>query len=229
MIRAPAPSPSYGHSKGLATDRVWGLRQGAVDTVKPVTADLLVQKAHATLAARQCVGRKFPDRALPTSPTTCWSHWTGAVARHGFAGEEPTRIANGWGSPAHGRRAYLVAREEMREVLTYPGQLTRVPGAKSWVKGLANVRGSLLPIIDLRQYLGSGATPLTRNTRLLVVNHRDVPAGLMVDEVLGFRRFTDGEFGSNAPPTIVRCERYIAGAFRRGAEAWPVLSLRLPR
>jgi twitching motility protein PilI len=122
---------------------------------------------------------------------------------------------------------YLVAREEMREVLNYPGQLTRVPGAKSWVKGLANVRGALLPVIDLRQYLGSGPTPLTRNTRLLVVNHRDVPAGLMVDEVLGFRRFIDGEFGSNAPPTIVRCERYIAGAFRRGAEAWPVLSLRL--
>ena len=123
--------------------------------------------------------------------------------------------------------AYLVAREEMREVLNYPAQLTRVPGAKSWVKGLANVRGALLPVIDLRQYLGSGATPLTRNTRLLVVNHRDVPAGLMVDEVLGFRRFIDGEFSGNAPPTIVRCEKFVAGAFRRDAEAWPVLSLRL--
>jgi twitching motility protein PilI len=123
--------------------------------------------------------------------------------------------------------AYLVAREETREVLPYPGQLTRVPGAKNWVKGLANVRGDLLPIIDLRGYLGSGATPLTRNTRVLVVNHRDVPAGLMVDEVLGFRRFTDGEFSTDAPPTIVRCERYVAGAFRRATEAWPVLSLRL--
>jgi twitching motility protein PilI len=123
--------------------------------------------------------------------------------------------------------AYLVAREETREVLPYPTQLTRVPGAKGWIKGLANVRGALLPIIDLRGYLGSGATPLTRNTRVLVVNHRDVPAGLMVDEVLGFRRFTDREFSADAPPTIVRCERYVAGAFRRGTDAWPVLSLRL--
>ena len=121
---------------------------------------------------------------------------------------------------------YLVAREETREVLPCPSQLTRVPGAKSWVKGLANVRGALLPIIDLRAFLGSGATPLTRNTRVLVVNHRDVPAGLLVDEVLGFRRFTDGEFGADAPPTIVRCERFVAGAFRRGNETWPVLSLR---
>lgn len=123
--------------------------------------------------------------------------------------------------------SYLVAREEMREVLPYPSQLTRVPGARSWIRGLANVRGSLLPIIDLRQFLGSGATPLTRNTRILVVNHREVPAGLLVDEVLGFRRFADGEFSGNAPPTLVRCERFMAGAFRRGAETWPVLSLRL--
>ncbi len=122
--------------------------------------------------------------------------------------------------------SFLVAREETREVLPYPAQLTRVPGAKPWVKGLANLRGSLLPVIDLRQFLGSGVTPLTRNTRLLVVNHRDVPAGLMVDEVLGFRRFIDAEFSGDAPPTIVRCERFVAGAFRRGDEAWPVLSLR---
>jgi twitching motility two-component system response regulator PilH len=39
-------------SKGLETDRVWGLRQGAVDyMVKPVSPELLVRKAQATLAA----------------------------------------------------------------------------------------------------------------------------------------------------------------------------------
>jgi twitching motility protein PilI len=122
---------------------------------------------------------------------------------------------------------YLVAREETREVLSVPSQITRVPGAKPWIRGLSNVHGVLLPIIDLRQYLGSGQTPHTRNTRVLVVNHREVPAGLLVDEVLGFRRFADSEFSGAAPPTIVRCETYLAGAFRRGLEQWPVLSLRL--
>lgn len=121
---------------------------------------------------------------------------------------------------------YLVAREETREILGLPATLTRVPGAKTWVKGLGNVRGQLLPVIDLRQFLGSGATPVSRNTRIVVVNHRDVPAGLMVDEVLGFRRFAEDEFTGDVPPTIVRCERYLAGAFQRGSEQWPVLSLR---
>ena len=121
---------------------------------------------------------------------------------------------------------YLVAREETREVLAVPASLTRVPGAKPWLKGLANVRGQLLPVLDLRQFLGSGVTQSTRNTRVLMVNHREMPVGLMVDEVLGFRRFQESEFSGDAPPTVVRCERYLAGAFRRGVELWPVLSLR---
>ncbi len=121
---------------------------------------------------------------------------------------------------------YLVARDETREVLSLPAALTRVPGAKPWLKGLSNVRGQLLPVLDVRQFLGSGVTQPSRNTRVLVVNHREIPAGLMVDEVIGFRRFAESEFSGDAPPTIVRCERYLAGAFRRGAEQWPVLSLR---
>jgi twitching motility protein PilI len=121
---------------------------------------------------------------------------------------------------------YLVAREETREVLGIPASMTRVPGAKNWIKGLANVRGQLLPIIDLRLFLGSGMTPTTRNTRIVVVNHREIPAGLIVDEVLGFRRFAESEFSGDAPPTVARCERYLAGAFKRGTEQWPVLNLR---
>ncbi|MCZ8129806.1 MAG: chemotaxis protein CheW [Steroidobacteraceae bacterium] len=126
-----------------------------------------------------------------------------------------------------GAETFLVAREETREIMALPSFLTRVPGARPWIRGLANVRGQLLPIIDLRQYLGSGATSTGRNVRVLVVNHRDIPAGLLVDEVLGFRRFTDPEFQPEPPPTLVRCERYLAGAFRRSHDSWPVLSLKL--
>jgi twitching motility protein PilI len=126
-----------------------------------------------------------------------------------------------------GGDTFLVARDETREIMSVPAAVTRVPGAKAWIRGLMNVRGQLLPVIDLRQYLGSGVTPSARNARIIVANHRDIPAGLLVDEVLGFRRFVDSEFTSEPPPTLIRSERYLAGAFRRGSETWPVLSLRL--
>jgi len=139
-----------------------------------------------------------------------------------------TAAAHEWVGVAFrmGGETFLVAREETREVLGYPAAVTRIPGAKSWVRGLANVRGQLLPMLDLRQFLGSGATTPQRNTRIVVVNHREIPAGLMVDEVLGFRRFAESEFNPEPPPTVIRCDNYLAGAFRRGGEVWPVLSLK---
>lgn len=144
------------------------------------------------------------------------------------AGAKETPAAREWVGVAlrMAGEMYLVARDETREVLAMPSTLTRVPAAKPWVKGLANVRGMLLPVLDLRQFLGSGVTATTRNTRIIVVNHRDVPAGLMVDEVLGFRRFLEAEFSGDAPPTLVRVERFLAGSFRRATEQWPVISLR---
>lgn len=125
-----------------------------------------------------------------------------------------------------GGEAFLLAREETREVMGFPAAVTRVPGAKSWIRGLANVRGQLLPVVDLRAFLGAGSTAIGRPTRVLVANHREVPAGLVVDEVMGFRRFYEGEFSADLPPTLLRCERYLAGAFKRGAEVWPVFSVR---
>jgi twitching motility protein PilI len=145
-----------------------------------------------------------------------------------IAGGRQDAVGREWVGVAFrlGAETFLVAREETREVMALPSFLTRVPGARPWIRGLANVRGQLLPVIDLRQYLGSGTTQASRNVRVIVANHRDIPAGLLVDEVLGFRRFADPEFQPEAPPTLVRCERYLAGAFRRGGESWPVLSLK---
>ncbi len=125
-----------------------------------------------------------------------------------------------------GGEAFLLAREETREVMGYPTAVTRVPGAKNWIRGLSNVRGQLLPVIDVRAFLGSGGTTVSRATRVLVANHREIPAGLVVDEVMGFRRFYESEFSADLPPTLLRCERYLAGAFKRGAEVWPVFSVR---
>jgi twitching motility protein PilI len=143
---------------------------------------------------------------------------------------QPESVATGpeWVGVAFrlGGEAFLFAREETREVLAYPAAVTRVPGARSWVRGLSNVRGQLLPVIDLRAFLGAGSSSVTRVSRVLVANHREIPAGLLVDEVMGFRRFYESEFSADLPPTLLRCERYLAGAFRRGAEVWPVFGVR---
>lgn len=124
-----------------------------------------------------------------------------------------------------GEEQFVASREQVREVLMLPDAVTRVPGAKRWLLGIANLRGQLLPLIDVKLLLGSGRTTLRRTTRVISVNHREVPAGLVVDEVLGFRRFMNHEFTREAAKTIVRCDRFLGGTYHRGDEHWPVFNL----
>lgn len=124
-----------------------------------------------------------------------------------------------------GEEHFLANREQVREVLMLPDDMTRVPGALRWLLGIANLRGHLLPLVDIKLLLGSGRTALRRTSRVISVNHREVPAGLVVDEVLGFRRFMDHEFVDQWPDTAIRCDRFLTGAYRRGEETWPVLDL----
>jgi len=124
-----------------------------------------------------------------------------------------------------GEEQFVANRDQVREVLMLPDGMTRVPGAKRWLLGIANLRGHLLPLVDVKLLLGSGRTSLRRTTRVISVNHREVPAGLVVDEVLGFRRFMDQEHTDKWPETIVRCDRFLTGAYQRGEETWPVLNV----
>lgn len=121
-----------------------------------------------------------------------------------------------------GQEGFVADREQVREVLMLPETMTRVPGAKRWLLGIANLRGHLLPLIDLKMFLGGGRTSLRRATRVISVNHREIPAGIVVDEVQGFRRFMEGEYAEKSPQTAVRCDRYLHGAYERGPDAWPV-------
>lgn len=124
-----------------------------------------------------------------------------------------------------GDESFVIDRKWIREVMLMPSFVTRVPGAKSWVKGLANVRGHLVPIIELKSFLGAGASFNTRDCRVLVINTADLPIGLVVDEVYGFRRFLEREQVEEVPQTEIRCEHYLEGSYTRGAETWPVFSM----
>ncbi len=123
-----------------------------------------------------------------------------------------------------GQENFVADRNQVREVLMLPETITRVPGAKRWLLGIANLRGHLLPLIDLKMFLGGGRTSQRRITRVIFVNHRDIPAGVVVDEVQGFRRFNEGELIDHWPQTEVRADRYVSGAYQRAEEIWPVFN-----
>lgn len=124
-----------------------------------------------------------------------------------------------------GPERFVVPQQQVREVLPVPVSLARVPGGRRWLRGIANVRGQLLPLTDLKALLGAGAASRQRKARVLVVNHRGVPAGLVVDEVIGIRRFPLGRYQPAAPATVIPAKQYLDGAYRDGGGTWPVFDL----
>lgn len=61
------------------------------------------------------------------------------------------------------------------------GQTTRVPNAPDYIKGVTNLRGEVIPIIDLRKKLGMETKDLDRNSRTIVVSLNETIVGLIVD------------------------------------------------
>ena len=71
------------------------------------------------------------------------------------------------------------------------GKTTRVPNAPDHVTGVTNLRGEVIPVINLRRKLGMEEQEVDKNSRIVIVTVDDIVAGLIVDsssEVLEIRK-----------------------------------------
>ena len=84
-------------------------------------------------------------------------------SRAAIAGIGPDELSSEWVGIGFriGEEQFVASREQVREVLMLPESMTRVPGAKRWILGIANLRGHLLPLIDLKMMLGPAADPVS--------------------------------------------------------------------
>jgi twitching motility protein PilI len=144
------------------------------------------------------------SNGLPRKQETS-SEWTGIAFR--LAG---TRL--------------VVPLDEVIEILEFP-PLTPVPMTAPWVRGMANIRGSLLPVIDLGGYLNGVMTKVTTRTRILVVNYNDVYTGLVVDEVLGMKHFMNDEYVASEGVVEEFLKPYMQNGFQSGEQYWGLFSL----
>ncbi|AHX12228.1 chemotaxis protein CheW [Dyella jiangningensis] len=95
-----------------------------------------------------------------------------------------------------GSRLFVSGIDEISELLAVPA-MTQVPGTQAWLMGVANVRGNLVPVIDLARFLFGERTQHTERTRLLIVRQGGGNVALVVDEVFG-QRTVDAEQRRNA-------------------------------
>jgi len=124
-----------------------------------------------------------------------------------------------------GDQDLLVPMSEVTEILTY-AEYTRVPGVKEWIVGLANVRGNLVSVIDLRQLITGQRVHSRRDARMLVMQNDGWSSAMQVDEVLGLKHFFVEEETRFLPKLDDSIQPYVTQAFVRDGQYWPVFSVK---
>lgn len=86
-----------------------------------------------------------------------------------------------------GGHYWLLKLADVAEVLPVPG-ITDVPLSRPWFKGVANVRGNLMSVIDLQAFFNEGAQTLTPLSRILLIKPHLLPhASVLVGRMLGIK------------------------------------------
>jgi purine-binding chemotaxis protein CheW len=116
------------------------------------------------------------------------------------------------------QEVYGIDITHAREVLEV-STLTPMPKAPAWIRGVVNLRGSVLPVIDLRRRFGMGESALGKRPSVVVVELEQgedtIQVGVLVDTALEVFEYNDAEI--EPPPKFgARFSRnYLRGVGRR--------------
>jgi purine-binding chemotaxis protein CheW len=93
-------------------------------------------------------------------------------------------------------------------------EITRVPQAPDFVEGITNLRGAVLPVIELRKRLGLPDHDRDKETRIIVVNLDDMEVGMVVDAVWEVITISD-DIIEPTPPMVTTVDTgFITGIAR---------------
>jgi len=107
-----------------------------------------------------------------------------------------------------GPESYGLRLHEVREIIMV-GQITPVPRAPQFVDGVLNLRGEVMPVVDLRSRFGLDRVEANTLSRILITSIGGVFTGLVVDAVDEVRPVELNRFGPPPAVTAVGANRYI--------------------
>jgi purine-binding chemotaxis protein CheW len=112
-----------------------------------------------------------------------------------------------------GNETYGIEITKIREIILV-GQITRVPETPHYIKGLINLRSSVIPVIDLRARFALAENALSQDSRIMVLNVGRRTIGIVVDSVNEVLRISHEQI-SPAPPTVASLgNKYMTGLVR---------------
>ena len=86
--------------------------------------------------------------------------------------------------------------------------ITRLPRVPDYIKGIINLRGQIIPIMDARLRMGHPLAEITKETCIIVISVNDVSIGLFVDKVLHMIDLTDDDISE---PPVNNNQEFVNG------------------
>ncbi len=111
---------------------------------------------------------------------------------------------------------YGVNVNQVREVKNFEG-VTPVPYAPDYVKGITNLRGEVIPVIDLRKRFGL-TDKKDENTNIMIIVQDKHPVGIMVDSVMEVLTISKKDIESNPESLIVDKSEAVLGIAKHDKE-----------
>jgi purine-binding chemotaxis protein CheW len=108
---------------------------------------------------------------------------------------------------------YAIAITKIQEIILMK-PITRIPQVPDYIEGLINLRGSVIPIINLRKRFGLPVREVDDETRTIVVNIHDKTVGCIVDAVTQVMRINRDQIQPPPLSVLAVSHQYIAGLAR---------------
>ena len=125
---------------------------------------------------------------------------------------------------------FMVGEEEfavpilgIQEIIK-PIEYTRVPKTPPYVLGVFNLRGSVLPLIDLRMKFGLSKSKENEDTRYMVIKHNDEVAGFVIDRLTQATRIKESAIDP-APETLNDEQNLIYGVGKQKEKLISILNV----
>ncbi len=109
-----------------------------------------------------------------------------------------------------GEEEFGVEILKVREIIRML-EITRVPRAPEFVEGVINLRGSVIPILDLRKRFGLVSKDNDKDTRIVVINIHNMTVGFIVDSVSQVLRIPANTVEPPPPVVAGLDSEYIEG------------------
>lgn len=183
----PVIEPVFADDEPVGTGEAAPATAGGSGIVLPASGlaeDILARLAKAPLAAGDAAANAVPAVALPASGLAeevlgreqTLSFFSAPAQQQRAAAEATEHLATFYLA----REEYGVDVKQVQEIRRV-AEITSVPRAPEFVRGVINLRGRILPVLDLRRRLGLGEVVVERASRIVVVRVKERLLGLLVD------------------------------------------------